>query len=375
MKNNVKRVVAVLVAFLLGVGSFNVLGNSPTVIAYAQEYIYYATLDIAFKGWSAYNTGLNNDMTGGTAGKIRQGAKLSVISEKVNKNGNKVAYVYSEDLKKNCYVSVNYLNKVEITETVITSDVNAMLDFGTRTWSKYYPGLNKEFTGGTAIPNGLKEGTELQVLKTVVNSTGTNIAYCYVPSVGVYCYISMSVVKELEIESTTEETTAVSNYTYDGKKYILVEGYNEAYLFNQRDYKRFIEDGKNVGCTATALATAYSVYNKTLLSPDSEYIKWTKGVGVTWEPQTVWSGYDSDNLVAAYDYLQKEIPVILRLKKGSTGHSVTLVGMYENANKDNLILDDFLVIDPWDGVVKSLEDVAVGYTLHPTWDLIIPVKK
>ena len=375
MKNIMKRVVALLVAFLLGVGSFSVLGNSPTVVAYAQEYMYYATLDIAFKGWSGYNTGLNYDLTGGTAGTIRQGAKLSVINEKVNKNGNKVAYVYSEDLKKNCYVSVKYLKKVETTETDTTSEVNAVLDFGTRTWSKYYPGINKEFTGGTSVPSGLKEGTELQVLKTVVNSTGTKVAYCYVPGVDVYCYISMRVVKELEVESTTEETTATDTYTYDGKEYHLVEGYNEAYIFNQRDYKRFVEDGKNVGCTATALATAYSIYNKTLLSPDSESIKWTKGVGVTWGPQTKWSGYESDNLVAAYDYLQKEIPVILRLKKGSGGHSVTLVGVKENADRSTLSLDDFLVIDPWGGVVKSLKHAASGYTLHTTWDLIIPAKK
>ena len=156
---------------------------------------------------------------------------------------------------------------------------------------------------------------------------------------------------------------------------ILVKGFNEDYIFNQRDYKRFVENGKNVGCTATALATAYSIYNKTLLSPDSEDITWTKGVGVTWGPQTVWSGYDSDNLVAAYDYLQKDIPVILRLKKGSGGHSVTLVGVKENADRSNLSLDDFIVIDPWGGVVKSLKHAASGYTLHTTWDLIIPVKK
>jgi len=376
MKNSlINRAVALVVAFLLGVSSFNVLGNSPTVVAYAQEYIYYATLDISSKGWSSYNTGLNYNMTGGTAGTIRQGAKLSVISEKVNKNGNKVAYVYSEDLKKNCYVSVKYLKKVETIETVVDSEVNAVLDFGTRTWTKYYPGENKEFTGGTPVPKGLKEGTELQIVKTLVNSNGTNVAYCYVPCVDVYCYISMRVVKELEVESTTEDTMAKDTYTYDGKEYLLVEGYNEDYIFNQSDYDRFLKNGKNVGCTATALATAYSIYNNTMLSPDSESIKWTTGVGVTWGPQTKWTGYASNDLVAAYDYLQKDIPVILRLKKGDGGHSVTLVGVAKNADRNNLSKADFLVIDPWGGVVKSLKDAASGYTLHTTWELIIPVKK
>lgn len=91
------------------------------VNAYAQEYIYYATLDISSAGYSSYNTGLNYDLLHGTAGTIYQGAKLSVISEKINKKGNKVAYVYSEDLQKNCYVSVKYLKKVEVTETVTSS--------------------------------------------------------------------------------------------------------------------------------------------------------------------------------------------------------------------------------------------------------------
>jgi len=168
---------------------------------------------------------------------------------------------------------------------------------------------------------------------------------------------------------------AKDTYTYDGKEYLLVEGYNEDYIFNQSDYDRFLKNGKNVGCTATALATAYSIYNNTMLSPDSESIKWTTGVGVTWGPQTKWTGYASNDLVAAYDYLQKDIPVILRLKKGDGGHSVTLVGVAKNADRNNLSKADFLVIDPWGGVVKSLKDAASGYTLHTTWELIIPVKK
>lgn len=76
---------------------------------YAQDYLYYGTLDIEAQGWSAYNTGLNYEMTGGTAGTIYQGAKLAVIDEKVDSSGRKVAYVYSEDLGKNCYVTSKYI--------------------------------------------------------------------------------------------------------------------------------------------------------------------------------------------------------------------------------------------------------------------------
>ena len=255
-----------------------------------------------------------------------------------------------------------------------TEDVNAVLDFGEKNWSLYYPGICADMTGGTAVPHGLKEGTELQVLKTEVNSKKNEVAYCYVPSADVYCYISNCYVKELMVETVTKETM-VNTYTYDGKEYLLVEGFDEKYLFDQKDYSRFVENGKNVGCTATALATAYSIYNNSLLSPDSESIKWTTGVGVTWSPQSIWTGYASNNLTALYDYLQKGIPVILRLKKGNNGHSITVIGVEKNSKRSSLTTSDFIVADPWGGVIKPLKQASIGYTLHPSWDLIIPVKK
>ncbi len=94
---------------------------------FAQEYLYDATLDLSSVGWSGYNTGLNFDLTGGTAGTIYPGEKLSVISEKTNKSGNKVAYVYSESLKKNCYVSSRFLKKIEGTDLKI--ETAAKLNF------------------------------------------------------------------------------------------------------------------------------------------------------------------------------------------------------------------------------------------------------
>lgn len=106
MKDIRKRIVSFLIALLLVGSMVSATGVlEQAVRAYAQDYIYYGTLDIKDKGWTQYNTGLNYDMTGGTAGTIYQGAKLAVIDEKINKSGNKVSYVYSEDLGKNCYVA------------------------------------------------------------------------------------------------------------------------------------------------------------------------------------------------------------------------------------------------------------------------------
>lgn len=52
-------------------------------------------------------------MTGGTAGTLYQDAELTVINEKINNSGNKVSYCYSNDLKKYCYVTSQYITFVE----------------------------------------------------------------------------------------------------------------------------------------------------------------------------------------------------------------------------------------------------------------------
>lgn len=127
-KNILKRVAVVLTACTLAMGTImcTMTFLTPTVVHAEEEYLYYATLDISSKGWKSYNTGLNYNLSGGTAGKIYQGAKLAVISEKVNNSGYKVAYVYSEDLGRTCYVTAKYLKKVEtpdVTESTTSKKV------------------------------------------------------------------------------------------------------------------------------------------------------------------------------------------------------------------------------------------------------------
>ena len=56
-------------------------------------------------------------------------------------------------------------------------------------------------------------------------------------------------------------------------------------------------------------------------------------------------------------------------------HSITVVGVAKGANRNSLSEKDFLILDPWGGNLKSLEEASVGYIdLDSSWDLIIPVK-
>lgn len=113
MSKSRKKFIAFLLALLLAGSTMNSLGDMGHIArAYAQEYIYYGVLNISIYGYKGYNTGLNYEMTGGTAGKIYDGAKLAVIDEKVNQSGKKVSYVYSEDLGRNCYVTTKYIKAI-----------------------------------------------------------------------------------------------------------------------------------------------------------------------------------------------------------------------------------------------------------------------
>ncbi len=197
MKNNIlKRTVAFLLAFTLATGILAAGGNVEPTKAYAAEYLYEATLEIASKGWSTYYTGLNYNMTGGTAGAIRQGAKLQVISEKVNKSGNTVAYVYSPDLGKNCYVSSRYLKKVEQTPVATAPLYEATLEIASKGWSTYYPGVNYDMTGDAA--GAIHQGAKLTVYAEKVNKSGNTVAYVYSEDLGKFCYVSSRYLKKAE---------------------------------------------------------------------------------------------------------------------------------------------------------------------------------
>jgi len=79
-----------------------------TLVLYAEKKA--GILDLSSKGWSSYNVGLDKDMYADKAYTIYNGAKLDVLGEDTNVNGNKVYYVYSPDLNMKCYITAKYVN-------------------------------------------------------------------------------------------------------------------------------------------------------------------------------------------------------------------------------------------------------------------------
>ena len=89
-------------------------GNPINTNVSTTQYLYVGTLDISSTTWTVYVPDNKSfEMNGGAAGEIKQGSKLYVINEKTNSKGNLVAYVYSEDLKVNCYVTAKFIKKIE----------------------------------------------------------------------------------------------------------------------------------------------------------------------------------------------------------------------------------------------------------------------
>jgi len=496
----------------------------------------YGTLDLSGTGWGSYNVGINADLTGGTHGKIYQGAKLEILEECINAKGTLVYKVYSYDLGKECYVTAKYV-KVDSsvvppqTEPVVTPivipevkpEVNktyGTLDLTSAGWSSYSVGINANFTGGTY--GQIYQGAKLEILEECTNAKGTLVYKVYSPDLEKECYVTAKYVTisadntvnnqeqtsdgvygatinmfntlltslddtkqvfsqsnywvyddyykihlpnlitdtglmQRSFESIYDQTLnekdisyslysmrllretlerdlyllkeyrdslsvkliggdtlkrsidevvswfewnsqsqidqlieAIKNeaeearkpkYKYNDVNYVVVEGFDEKYFFNQMNYQRFVNsENRNTGCTATALATAYSIYNKTLLTPDSTKIVWTTGVGVTWEPLAKRINYYSNNLSAVYDLLAQDIPVIIRLYRTyedkASGHSVTVVGIKDGVDRANVSTQNLLVIDPAVGKVRTLEESLKNYVrLDATWRLIIPVKQ
>lgn len=113
----------IAIALLIGCGS---IGKEYEAIA--AEFPYYGTLDIQWKGWKAYNAGMNYNLTGGTSGTLRQGNKLKVINEKKNASGNMVSYCFSEDLGRYCYVTSKYIVRTESEEETVQSSVTQSME-------------------------------------------------------------------------------------------------------------------------------------------------------------------------------------------------------------------------------------------------------
>ena len=166
-------------------------------------------LDLTSEGWSSYNAGLNENMTGGTAGKLYPGAKLEIINEKTNANGVLVCRVYALDLGVECYVSKKYIKleseKVAPTATPtlaptatptpfpVVTKVYGTLDLSSAGWKSYNAGLNANMDGGTA--GTLYPGAKLEILEECTNAKGTLVYKVYSGDLNKECYVTAKYVK------------------------------------------------------------------------------------------------------------------------------------------------------------------------------------
>lgn len=180
--------------------------------------------------------------------------------------------------------------------------------------------------------------------------------------------------------ANTKTSANDSGYSYNGYTYDVVPNFKSEYCFNQNDYSRFEnKSGKNRGCTATAMCIAYSIYHDSALSPND--VKWSRA-GTSWEYCNRYS--DSNKVYIGYKYNQSEAlkvvyncvineqkPIIVGVNGSGSDHVVTVVGVKQNADKNNLTLGDFLIVDPWGGKITPLSSYT---SLDCGWGLRIPIE-
>jgi uncharacterized repeat protein (TIGR02543 family) len=197
-----------------------------------------------------------------------------------------------------------------------------------------------------------------------------------------YAHWKKVVVQE-EIQSVVQEAapqaklvnyaygTAVSYKSQSYSNFLVLKNFKPEYLYCQYNYSRFVSNGKNVGCTATADAMLASIYTDKAFSPNDE--GWISGVGATWTNSVVASGTRTytvqQQCQTVYDYLNEGKPVLIRV----IGHSVTAIGIRSGVTRDTITPADILIADPGDGKVKCANEM--GYrVMTPAngWGLRIP---
>lgn len=143
---------------------------------------------------------------------------------------------------------------------------------------------------------------------------------------------------------------------FSGVTYKVCDNYSASYLYDQRDYSKFNEGGSNVGCSATAEAIGASMYYGKRIAPDDSKIIWTAwGAGFGLAKVRYCNKSVTDKLKIAYNQLQKGNPTIINTVNNYSDHWVTIVGVKPGASASNLKTSDFLIANPWGGVLSNFE--------------------
>lgn len=180
--------------------------------------------------------------------------------------------------------------------------------------------------------------------------------------------------------SVMESPSSGNSMIWNGKRYTVVPNATVSlYHYNQKNYSRFVNSsGRNVGCTATAMASAYSILHNTAVSPAS--VRWSSS-GCSWELAKRLT--DNGRSYSPYTYSTQEalqavyrsvnnrgVPVIVGVTGAGVDHVVTAIGFRDGANPSNLSLSDILIIDPNGGQVCSLAKYS---GVDTGWSLRVPI--
>lgn len=158
----------------------------------------------------------------------------------------------------------------------------------------------------------------------------------------------------------------MKNYYYDDR-------YSDYNIINNFDPRYCQQQRKKNNCTTTSEAIAYSIKNQSYtdqsqMAGDAE--SWAK-----WQHSTIIEGSGSwtemQKLQKTYELLGEGTPVILSMEYPSC-HTVTVVGLRQGADINNLTYDDFLIIDPWYGCVKKLSEQNHTIGDGTGWTLKVP---
>lgn len=164
------------------------------------------------------------------------------------------------------------------------------------------------------------------------------------------------------------------------RRYSILE--YEGHIMSQNDYDgpEFEYGWNNCGCTATSWCMGLSMITGKKYVPNSSEM-WDTDPAGGWsgakfpgQGESVW-GDPYAMMQEAYNQLQNGKPSVFYAQTSNCPHAVTIVGIAENADPNNLKLEDFLVVDPWgwdnpgESQVKRLSDV--GYVGYPGYSRLI----
>ena len=153
--------------------------------------------------------------------------------------------------------------------------------------------------------------------------------------------------------------TGTNNYKgNDYSDFLIINGFKEEYSYSQRDPswdEGFTnEEGKNRGCTATSNAIVVSIANNEKFTPNQVKWSWPDGYTATGIRKLEDSiGLDKDEKLRMLgDELLKGNPVYLW---ANDNHAVAAVGIRNGADMSKLEPSDILIVDPYDGKIRTLD--------------------